>query len=64
MLTLERQHIAVILVVLSAGFVVCQTLKIFPNLHEQVSNIQELKGVQKPGEYRLREIRPASAKPS
>ena len=43
MLTLERQHIAVILVVLSAGFVVCQTLKIFPNLHEQVSTVPEVK---------------------
>ena len=36
-LMFQEKHIAVILIVLSAGFVACQILKIFPNLHEQVS---------------------------
>jgi hypothetical protein len=32
----EEKHIAFILIALSFGFVSCQTLKIFPNLHEQM----------------------------
>ena len=39
----EEKHIAVILIVLSAGFVACQILKIFPNLHEQVSDSVRIK---------------------